>query len=300
MSATLADVKEGLKAAAKRAFESFPAGVQEEITSRYAAVRARRKYGREFQACWDLVQRSQWLSPADLQALQAERLRALVAHAYATVPFYRTSFDERGVRPEDIRTPEHLERLPLLTKQDVRHHGERLLSTAESRLRGHLIGTSGTTGTPLQFYWDHRREAMETALVLRHLGWAGFRRGDPKAALRGLEVHPDGRGRVTYWRYNRAENELHFSSSHLGEATVAAYLARLRAFRPVVLWGYPSSIHVLAELLERRGERAGLPLRGVFLSSEPVYDWQRELIESVFEARVFDWYGLSEGVVSAG
>jgi phenylacetate-CoA ligase len=209
-------------------------------------------------------------------------------------------FDRHGIRPEQIQWPEDLQRLPLLTKADVIRNFDELISRGYARVRGHLIGTSGTTGTPLQLYWDHRREAMETALLLRHLSWAGFHRGTPKAVLRGLEVRQHGGARTAYWRLNAADNELLFSSAHLSEATIPSYLERLRSFRPAVIWGYPSSVYVLAAHLERLGTTAGLDLKGVFLSSEPVHPWQRRVIETSFETRVFDWYGLSEGVLSAG
>ena len=68
-----------------------------------------------------------------------------------------------------------------------------------------------------------------------------------------------------------------------------------REFRPAVLDGYPSSLYVMAKLLLNRGER--LPLRAAITSSETLYDFQREAIESAFDCRVFDYYAAAERVI---
>ena len=274
---------------------------QNVILSSYGYLQKPSKYGRSFQENFDFLLKSQWSNPADLLSIQSERLRLLITHAYNTVPYYRRVFDACGARPEDIRTPDNLGRLPMLTKNDIKTNFDDLISTSSKRYQGHLIGTSGTTGTPLQFLWDRRREAMENALLLRHLSWAGFRRGEPKAVLRGLDINVEnGCTDGPFWRYNRATNELLFSSSHLSTLTVDSYIKRLRNFRPTVIWGYPSSVYIFASFLAAKKENLGFELKGVFLSSEPVYSWQTSVIESVFQTKIFDWYGLSEGVISAG
>jgi phenylacetate-CoA ligase len=297
MSDTL---RQAVKRGFKKLYAGSPAPMQQGLLAATSYMRSFGKSGREFRSSWELIERSQWFSESELRDLQAERLRALIAHAYATVPYYRSVFEQRRLRPDDIRTPADLEKLPVLTKDDVRNHFDELISKRYSRLRGHLVGTSGTTGTPLRILLDRRREAMEVALVRRHRSWAGFQPGELKAVLRGLEIRSTGTERPIYWRFNRVDNELGFSSSYLGDATLPAYLDRLREARPSIIWGYPSTVAVVADYLMRRGEPSGWPLKGVFLSSEPVYDWQRRVIEDAFACRVFDWYGLSEGVVSAG
>jgi len=294
----LSRVKRAAKDGSKKLYSRCPPSMQEVLLAANSYVRSFQKYGREFRSCWELVQRSQWYSAAELHELQAERLRALIAHAYATVPYYRSVFEQRRLRPDDVRGPADLEKLPILTKDDVRDHFDELISTRSSRLRGHMVGTSGTPGTPLHVLLDRRREAMETALGLRQLGWAGFRRGEKKAVFRGLEIPNAKHGDSFYCRFDRRENALHFSSAHISARTLPGVIEALRHFRPALVWGYPSTVHTVASYLRSRGEPAGLNLKAISLSSEPLYDWQRRDVEEAFETRVFDWYGLSEGVIS--
>src|SRR4029077_13217882 len=96
------------------------------------------------------------------------------------------------------------------------------------------------------------------------------------------------------------ENQLACSAAHMSDETMPYYVRAIRDFRPAIVWGYPSTVHLPAAHLEARGEDLGVPLKGVFLSSEPVIAWQRSVIEQRFGCPVFDWYGLAEGVVSAG
>ena len=60
------------------------------------------------------------MSRDEMRALQLERLKSMVAYAYANVPFYKMKYDEAGVRPEDIRTLDDIRRLPFVTKADLR------------------------------------------------------------------------------------------------------------------------------------------------------------------------------------
>jgi phenylacetate-CoA ligase len=88
-----------------------------------------------------------------------------------------------------------------------------------------------------------------------------------------------------------------FSYYHISEETLPLYLERLAEFRPASLEGFPSTLLILAQALNRR--RATIPIRAVFSSSEPLYGVHRSQIEQAFETKVFDLYGQAERVVCA-
>ena len=95
-----------------------------------------------------------WLAPGRLAALQARRVREIVAHAYATVPFYREAMAERGLEPRDFRSADDLARLPLVTGADLATAPERFLSTAVADEPLLEMTTSGTTGHAKRIWWD--------------------------------------------------------------------------------------------------------------------------------------------------
>jgi len=232
-----------------------------------------------------------------IRAYQAERLRELIAHAYETVPYYRERMDALSLKPGDIRSVEDLPKLPLLRRDTVRVELPRLLSrsfTARQRIHGH---TSGTTGTPLQVYWDQRTCIINNVVDWRQKTWAGMKYGDPYAVLFGRMVVPTAQKKPPFWRMNYLHNQLWLSTFHMSPANLEAYVGKLRSFGPVAIEGYPSTLFILA--LHLIHKRQTLPLRAALTTSETLYPEQRDTIERAFACRVFDFYGQAERVVFA-
>jgi phenylacetate-CoA ligase len=191
---------------------------------------------------------------------------------------------------------------PLLTKQELRQHPERLLRPRRfGSLIRTTIKTSGTSGTPLTIVQSIGNMVREEGFVHRQLRWIGWRHGQPRAWIRGDIVcadHPqDGR----YWCRDWVGNMLMMSSYHLSNDRIGAYIAALEAYEPVVIHAYPSSIAALAAWLNARGLRyGGRALKGVMTSSETMEPEVRAAVEQAFGVRVFDWYGQSERVAAIG
>lgn len=286
---------------ASTAYRLAPIWAQNLFLTGYGALLRRQRYGGRFSEYRDLVARTEWLSRGDLEEYQNERLRAVISHAYETVPYYRRRFDERNLKPQDIRGRADLPKIPLLTRDDIRSHFEQLRSRLFSR-RGLRTGhTSGTTGTPLTVGYDKDTVWITYAVFDRHYQWAGCRvarDGDRVAVARGNLIVPPAQQDPPFWRFNRQQNQLLLSSFHLSNTNLPAYFNALSQFRPTVIDGYPSTLYVLARFLQRRGET--FPIRAAITSSETLYDFQRSLIEERFACRVFDYYALAERTVFSG
>lgn len=271
------------------------------LLTAYSAWLDRERYGGRYAEYRDLLAKTEWHSRSDLEAYQDERLRTVVAHAYETVPFYRRRFDEQKLTPRDIRGRADLPKIPLLSREDVRQHFDQLRSRAVSRRALRTGHTSGTTGTPLTVGYDRETIWITYATFERHYRWAGARLargGDRVAVVRGNVIVPLEQRRPPFWRLNRVHNQLLLSSFHLSKENLPAYFEALARFRPAVLDGYPSTLYILAKYLQARGET--FPLRAVVISSETLYDFQRETIEKSFACRAFDYYALAERVVFSG
>jgi phenylacetate-CoA ligase len=191
---------------------------------------------------------------------------------------------------------------PLLSKQDVRQHPERLLRPRRpgSLIRS-TIKTSGTSGTPLTIVQSLGNMVREEGFVYRQLRWIGWRPMQRRAWIRGDIVCADRPQDGRYWCRDWVGNMLMMSSYHLSDSTIGAYVEALEAFEPVVIHAYPSSIAALAAWLNARGRRyGGRKLRGVMTSSETMEPEVRAAVEQAFGVRVFDWYGQSERVAAIG
>ncbi len=281
-------------------YRRSPARLQEWMLGAYGWARARIREGRSFQRKLAEIRGTQWLSADELRRFQLWTLRRILTRAGEQVPYYRRLFAERGFDPARLRDPGELAALPILRKSHVLRWYDQLIA------RGHVGPTvrgrtSGTTGASLPLAQDLAAITHEHAFIRRQLEWAGWREGERRAWFRGDMIVPVGARRAPFWRYNAADNMLMMSSYHLSADSCPAYLDALRAFDPVLIQAYPSSIAYLARWLWNRGDTARVrSLRAIVTSSETVTEEQRRCIETVFGARVFDWYGLAERVAAIG
>ncbi len=235
------------------------------------------------------LEKSQWWSEDQRDAWITKQLRRTLVSALA-VPAYRDRFATIGFDPRtDFRGPDNLERLPILTRNEVRSLGARLYAP---QFPGTCITahTSGTTGEPLALRLAESFVAFDSACVFRHWSWAGYQLRQPIVAVRSYV--PD-RPSDPLWRYSRAQNTMYLSAYHLTPRTCQLYIDLVLEHRPRIIRGYPSTLAVFAEYAYRR--RAELAfVSGVFTSSETLLDHEREIIERTFGNKVFNWYGMTE------
>jgi phenylacetate-CoA ligase len=281
-------------------YQGSPAWAQEWMISARAFARGALREGRSFRQSAAELDESQWLDAEALGRLGAARLRRVVQHAAAHVPYYRERFRSLGIDASQLELPRELPRLPLLDKNDVRVAG--MLLVADETRRPLISGsTSGTTGSPVWFHQDLAAITRENAFVWRQLAWAGMRRGDRRAWIRGEPVVPPDHVEPPFWRFNRADNMLMMSSLHLSDANAALYLDALEAFDPTVIQAYPSSISYLASWMESHGRPyRGRALKSVVTSSEMFERERRDQVARLFGCKVFDWYGMVERVAAIG
>jgi phenylacetate-CoA ligase len=248
------------------------------------------------------LERTQWLTEAELRELQERKLRSIVRHAYNTVPYYLEIFKSRGIGPDEIRSIDDLSRLPILTKETLRARHADLVSRSAGMGRLASGWTTGSTGTPINALRDRGSVIFEHAMIWRQKRWAGVDVRDRKVALWGtiwnnVIIPSTLRPQPPFWRFNAADNQMLFSYFHMSEDTLPLYVKKLAAFRPAFIEGFPSTLLILARHLRTTG--GVLPVKAVFTSSEVLYDVIRKDLEESFQAPVFDLYGQAERVVAA-
>ncbi len=224
-----------------------------------------------------------------LDELRDRKLVRLIEHAYAASPYYHRMMDEHGVRPSDVRGLADLPRLPILTRDILRQHGDAL------RLRGNVAvettATGGTTGNPIRVVRDRAGSVWQRGCYWRGFGWGGLRLGDPFVQLFGGTL-----GVARPRRLDRAKSW--FSGKHflpafeLGPQNADRYLDAIRASGARFLIGYTSAVYLLASHAERSGARIGLD--AVFPTAEPLLDNWRATIARAFGAEVLPYYGCGE------
>ena len=218
---------------------------------------------------------------------QQDKLQNTLANARNHVPFYQ-NLDLPNLELEDF---------PYLDKAVLRHDHEQFISQNKPSMvvKG---ATSGTTGTPIIILQDMRSVIREQAFVQRQLAWAGYSKGDKRAWIRGDMVVPLSQKQGPFWRYSWFEQMIVLSSFHLTSQTIPSYLQAMVDFGVEVIQAYPSSIATLARYLEANQSYYPAKLKSIITSSESLSAEDRQVIETRFGCKVFDWYGLFERVAA--
>ena len=238
------------------------------------------------------LEASQWWSPERLRALQFERLRVLLDAAARHVPFYRDLFRAQGLTAQAFRSEADLGLLPVIDKSVIRAEGERW--RAENA--GGLIAqsTSGSSGEPLKFYLSPRRVGMDIAAKWRATRWWGVDFGDRELVLWASPIETAAQNRARAWRDRLFRSRL-APAADLDEARLDRILEEAIAFRPRMLFGYPSVLARLAWRAQARGLRVdGLGVRVAFTTSEVLQPEWRAAIADTFACGVADEYGARD------
>jgi phenylacetate-CoA ligase len=256
------------------------------------------RYGRETDALVDqALARERW-SPDEWEAWRARRLAMVLQRAATRVPYYREAWAERR-RRGDARSWEALTQWPVLEKETLRRMPRAFLAD-DCRPRAMFRErTSGTTGTSLDLWWSRSTVRAWYALFeARWRRWYGLSRHDRWAILGGQLVVPVARRDPPFWVWNPALHQLYLSSHHLAPHLVVHYVDALRRHRVRYLFGYTSSIHMLA-MYAPPGTLRSLGLAVVITNAEPVLPHQRAAIEQAFGCPVRETYGMGEIVTAA-
>lgn len=274
-------------------YDYSPIPLQHILTSVYGYQLHGLRYGGIYRQHLALIEKTQWWARERLQQLQLDDLRKLLFHAFEHVEYYRECFQQAGFHPNKLKSTEDLLRLPILTREDVLRNADRMVADnyPRSRLRQHF--TSGTTGTPLRFYENKDAIRRTYAFWARFRRWFGFKDFLPRATFGGRVVVPRKQPRPPFWRYNRAEKQLIFSSFHISEETLPSYIEQLEQFSPFLIDGYVSTIFTLARFINRCGIRTIRP-SAIQTTSETLLGYQRREIEDAFQCKVFNQYSQGE------
>lgn len=273
---------------------SIKGAVKSMLKPVYYRLPARFCYGPQFYPTFRLLEQSQRWSEDRLAEFQISKLRTMLRHCAAHVPYYRRLFRDVGFDPETVRDIADLGALPLLDKETVRAKMKEFLAENIAPRQMLYFTTGGSTGTPLAVYNLRHAGGREWAFMLAQWRRVGFHYTDRRAILRGWPVK-----NKHHWRYEASERGYAFSNFHMTPENVAEYARVMREKRIPYLHSYPSAIIDFARHLKNL--RLAPPrFRAILASSENLYAGQREFIESLFGARLFSWYGHTEDLILAG
>ncbi len=228
-------------------------------------------------------------SQDELRALQLQRMRWSLQHAYDNVPHYRRSFAAAGVHPAELRSLEDLRRFPFTTKSDLRQNYPFGMFAVPRERVVRIHASSGTTGKPTVVGYTANDIDVWAALMARSIRAAGGRPGDIVHIAYGYGLFTGGLG-------------AHYGAERLGCTVIPMsggqtqkQVQLIQDFQPDIIMVTPSSMLALAEEFARQGlDARACSLRIGIFGAEPWTEAMRTQIESQMGIDAIDIYGLSE------
>lgn len=236
---------------------------------------------------------TQWLSTEEIKNLQWQKLKNLLEYAYINVPYYRRVFERLNMSPADITGPADFRELPVLDKGTITDNLSDIVSSSYNKRDLLKNSTGGSTGVNLRFFSDRKEVPFVQALVLRNDRWGGLELGDKHALLWGSPFDMSRQKKLKNQIYNRIRRLLFLSSYDLSEEVMYKYAKKLLQYKPKIIIGYSSALYLFAKFLEEN-KIENINPKSIISSAEVLYGYQRELIESVFECKIFNRYGSRE------
>jgi len=225
----------------------------------------------------------------EIAALQLDRLKWSVRHAYDNVAFYRRRFDEAGVHPDDLRELSHLARFPFTTKQDLRDNYPFGMFAVPRERVARVHASSGTTGKPTVVGYTAQDIETWSTLVARSIRASGGRPGMIVHVAYGYGLFTGGLG-------------AHYGAEKLGCTVVPMsggmterQVQLILDFQPDIIMVTPSYLLTILDELQRQGvDPTTTSLKVGILGAEPWTNDMRLEIEQRAQMHAVDIYGLSE------
>jgi phenylacetate-CoA ligase len=229
------------------------------------------------------------LSREALAALQLQRLKATLEHAYRNAPHYRRAFDAAGVTPDCLKSLADFARFPFTTKADLRANYPFGFFAAPQSEIVRIHASSGTTGKPTVVGYTKRDIETWSSVVARSIRAAGGRPGMKVHVAYGYGLFTGGLG-------------AHYGAEALGCTVIPMsggqtekQVQLICDFEPDIIMVTPSYMLAILDEFRRQGldpRQSSLKI-GIF-GAEPWTEAMRREIEAAFAIDAVDIYGLSE------
>ena len=274
----------------EKIYDLSPIWFQNVMCSLKGYANFRSRYGKKYHEYRQFFKEfDNWPLEKQLQ-YQQEQLIAFLQYAVANSAFYRKLYKDIDI--STIKTIEDLKRLPTVDKEMLRANIQDVV-TITGGVEGH---TGGTTGKSLVVRSTLEDSMIRMAMLDNFKSRVGFEQNRMRrATFNGKHIVPVNQKKKVFWRYNAACKQMIFSSFHLTEANIGAYVEELNKFKPAAIDGFFTSMLDVADYIERHGIKLTFNPIAIFPTSETLTQVGREKLERVFGCKVYNQYASSEG-----
>lgn len=242
---------------------------------------------------------TQWLDTSEILSMQWRSLQELLRHSEQECAYWKKTFRNIHLHPNDINSYEDFLALPITTKATIREHYDDMIAAS---YRGKTLQkiTGGSTGEPLRFEYTHDSNEWRQAVTRRGYGWAGAYGGTKQAYIWGINLQEES-------LFRKFKQELHhqvlrqkyFNSFDFGEQEMERCRRALEKYSPAVIVGYANPLYNFAQYINTKASASSIRPQSVITGAEKLHDFQRDEIEKAFKTKVFNTYGSREFMLIA-
>lgn len=241
---------------------------------------------KEFKA---LKSQEKWHS-TEINAMQTQKLSALIKHAYATSIWYKPIIESAAIDLGNI-TLADLQKMPITTKADIRENTDAFISTQYPKETLNKAKTGGSTGVSLNLYFDEQCQQNRNAAQMYADSLAGWSIGARTAAVWGNP--PVAKTTKQKLRSYLLERTIYLDTMDLNPTSMDTFVDQWQNFKPEVIFGHSHSIYVFAKHLITN-QITHLRPKGIVATSMMLLEHERDSIEAAFNCKVTNRYGCEE------
>ena len=240
-------------------------------------------------SCFQAVSTPDYLPADRLRELQLARLNAMVEHAYANVDLFRQRMEDKGIKPDDVRSLDDIGNLPFTVKSDLRDTYPFGLFATPMHEVVRVHASSGTTGKPIVVAYTQEDVNVWAEVMVRTFACCGLHRGDIIQNSYGYGLFTGGLG-------------AHYGAEALGATVIPTsggnserQIMVMKDFGVTAICCTPSYfVHLVERAAEMGVDLKELPVRAGIFGAEPWTEGMRQHAERCGGVKAYDIYGLSE------
>lgn len=248
---------------------------------------------------YSLIQKMLVWNPDSIVKWQTEKMRELINDAYRYSRYYHQLFDSLSIKPEDIRCMKDLEMIPPLTKEIILDNYDDILLRGKRGISYRHCSTGGSTGNPTQYIKDNKSWGFDNAFNIHMWKQTGYHYGDKFLALGSSSLFPTNKKSSVHNFYYKLKGKIPYNAMNMSDDVVFACLDLIRKKNVHYIYGYASSIYILASFIEKNCFQDKVQIKACFPTSEVLTPLYRETMERVFGCTVSDMYGAHDGGIVA-
>lgn len=254
---------------------------------------ADRVIGTEYSKYIRLFSQLENASREEVVQWQTQKLKALIQHVYEQVPFYRDYMTEKGIMPQDIRSPEDLNLFPEINKGVIREKFDRFIPDNLHQFRHTTAATGGSTGEPLKYYVSYETQSAMWAKRICILKRFGFHVGEKHLALGSSSIIPDAKSTSKSSIFHQLLRMIPLSAANMDAEKCEEAVALISRHKIRMVYGYASAVFLLAKYVLDKNLNVSVDI--CMTTSEKLTEQYEKTIKKAFGCVVLNEYGAREG-----